>query len=387
MIPLRPLAGLLMPAAVFVFGCASSSVAARAAAPEPAAISPAAQGASGGSVDAFAADPMRFFFELKTAEAIEAGQILLAGNQLQDASRGRVLTALGAIHLATGRPAQARAAFLEILRKDPGYDLERPEVLPPPVVSLFYSLRDSAMLAVDRPTPLDIRTLAVGDIENNSIVPGKFDLDKFARGLTHIMISDLREATPLTIVDRQRLAVIRQELEMSRSEMITDPKYRVPLGKLTGAQSFLFGSILQAEKDKVRLDIRWVNTETGEILLAEGVEAKLGSSDDLFKLERKVLLELLLPQIHAMVGAGGEPVDVKKSLEPYLERKKKELPRGSSYVDLLLKTGEAVLAEERGDFAAARTAWQEVESLNPADAVSGERALALNAFVELGAQE
>ncbi len=337
---------------------------------------------------AFKQDPMSFFFDLRRTEAVACGQAVLEDAAVPPDERRKVLTALAAVHLASGRKPQARAAVLAILSGDPRADLARPEMLPPPLVSLFYGLRDSVLLASEDaaaetgPAP-DIRTLAVGDIENNSIVAGKYNLDAFAKGLTQIMITDLQEATPLTLVDRQRLSVLREEIKMNQNAQITDPRYRVPLGRLTGAQSFLFGSIMQVDEKKVRLDLRWVDTSTGEILLADGVEGKLGSSDDLFKLERTVLLDHLVPRLQKLLG--GE--DLEKAVKPYLQRKKKSLPKGTSYVNLLLKTGDAILAEDRGDLAAAQTAWSEVATMNPDNAEAGGRARALTAYLAMNAEE
>jgi TolB-like protein len=350
-----------------------------------------AQAPDATTLASFRQDPMSFFFDLRQTEAVACGQEVLADAALSGGERRRVLSALAAVHLASGRAPQARAAILEILRDDPGAELDRPEVLPPPLVTLFYGIRDSLLLAGGAEglgdTGLDIRTLAVGDIENNSIVAGKYNLNAFAKGLTQIMITDLQEATPLTLVDRQRLNVLREEIQMSQNAQITDPRYRVPLGKLTGAQSFLFGSLMQVDEKKVRLDLRWVDTSTGEILLAEGVEGSLGSSDDLFKLERQVLLEHLVPRLQKLLGSRGPGDDLEKSMKPYLDDKRKSLQKDTAYMDLLLKTGEAILAEDRGDLAAARTAWGEVSRMNPDDEAATGRAQALRAYLAMNAGE
>ncbi len=381
-------------------GARALAAAALIAAAAPLAIAPLA-GADGAPASAllaeFRRDPMRFFYEMRGTEAIQCGQVVLKesapGSPEEAAARKKALTALAAIYLSTEKTSQARAACLEILATDPTADLEHAETLPPPVVRLFYGLRDSLLLASVRGATLDIRTLAVGDIENNSIVNGKYDLDRFARGLTQILITDLREVTPLRLVDRARLAVLRDEIRMSADDRATDPKFRVPLGQLTGAQSYLFGSIMQVDDKKIRLDLRWVNTSTGEVLLSEGVESRLGSADDLFRLEKKILLDLMVPEIESMLGKSGAKAgsvpksdlkNMKKKAKPYLEAKRKALSGGESYVDLLLKTGDAVLAEERGDLAAAEAAWAEVGRLNPSDATAEGRAMALQAFRRLG---
>lgn len=351
-------------------------------------VSPAGAAAPDPSlVHEFAADPLSFFFELRAPEAIACSQVLLTDTSLPEEERRGILTALGAIHFATGRERQAEAAFLTMLRDAPDAPPDQADLLPPPVLGLYYQLQDSLLLATDDPPRLDIRTLAVGDIENNSIVEGAFDLDRFARGLTQIITTDLMETTPLKIVDRARLAVIRKEIQLSTNDRIVDPRYRVPFGKLTGAQSFLFGSLIQAEKNRMRLDLRWVDTSTGEILLSEGVEAKVTSTKDLFKLERTVLIEKLMPQIERLLEGGEGGADLERTMESTLKKRRRALPKDQSYVDLLLKTGEALLAEERGDLAAARDAWTAVDAIHPADAAAAHRARALTAYLNFQNEE
>ncbi len=353
--------------------------AARAQAPDPATLA------------AFRQDPMSFFFQLRQTDAVACSQELLQSPDVPDREREQVLTALAAVHLASGRPDQARAAVMEMLTRNPTTELARPETLPPPLVTLFYGIRDSLLLATEPPPDqapvLDVHTLAVGDIENNSLVAGKFNLDAFAKGLTQILITDLREATPLKLVDRQRLNVLRDEIQMNQNSQITDPRYRVPMGRLTGAQSFLFGSLMQVDEKHVRLDLRWVDTATGQILLADGVEGKLGSSDDLFKLERAVLLERLVPRLKTLLGDDPAAGELKKTMERRLNEKKKSLPGNSSYVQLLLETGNALLAEDRGDMAAAQQAWDAVARLDPADRTAEGRVTALNAYLAMGSGE
>ena len=185
---------------------------------------------------AFRSDPRSFYFEQRSAEAIACGQLVLQDPEYPPEARTEALTTLGSIYLSTKRVPQARAAFFEILQQDPLADLPRPEQLPPPVVRLFYGLRDSLLLAAGGGRP-DIRTLAVGDIENNSIVQGSYDLDRFAVGLQHVLVTDLKASTPLKIVDRQRLGVLLDEIGMNQNEEVFDPRFSVPLGKLCGAQS------------------------------------------------------------------------------------------------------------------------------------------------------
>lgn len=346
---------------------------------------------------AFQSDPIGFFFGLRDQEAIACGQVLLTDAAVQDDEKIRMLTALAAIHMAAGREEQAKAACLAILEPDPRRDLADAAYLPPPLKRLFYQQRDSLLIERDLELPPQVRTIAVGDITAAALVPGEYDLNRFAKGLTHILVSDLQGATPMKIVDRQRLGVLMDEIGLSDNNDILDPSYAVPFGMLSGAQSFLFGNILQAEKDRIRLDLRWVDTSTSEVLLSEGVEMKVKSADDLFSLERKVLADLVVPKMHQVLLSAeaarsddSAPVPSQKDLEKQMKRhiddKKKQMGKKSDYVELLLRTGDALLAEQNGDLESARAAWADVEAMKPGDEEAKSRSSALAAHLKISSE-
>jgi hypothetical protein len=218
---------------------------------------------------------------------------------------------------------------------------------------------------------------------NSAVIQGEFDMDQFSKGLVHVITTDLMAATPLTIVDRQRLDVLTRESELNSNELAMDPDFRVRLGKLTGAQSYIFGTLMQVKEEELRLDLRWVQTATTEVLLSEGVTVRLRSADDLFKLEREVLLDLLVPSIHKLLAGSEETNCLEKKAKRLLKDKEKHVPGKTAYVDLLLKTGEAILAEERGDLAAAAQAWRETQAINPDDTYASGRTRTLDAHLAL----
>ncbi len=332
----------------------------------------------------FKRDPMAFVTDLRISEALNCGQVFLKDPTYAPASRNSALTALASIYLATSKPREARLTFMELFAADPTAEIDEPDRLAPPVTKLFYTMRDSLMMSNGQVAPPDVRTVAFGDMENNSLVKGKYDLDAFSRGLVQVMITDLRKVTPLKIVDRQRLAVLREEIGLNSNNELFSKEQAAKTGKLTGAQSFLFGQIMQVEDKKIRLDIRWVKTETSEVLLSEGIEAKIGSSEDLFKLEQKVLLEMLAPKIEKLLGGEDpEAKQVKGKAKEYLDTKGKLMTEGTGYVDYLLKTGEAMLLEDQGDTDGAAAAWQAASDFYPGDPLAVSRAGALSAWNNL----
>jgi len=340
----------------------------------------------------FRQDPLVYFYERRQADAVRCSEAILESPDEPLAVRVQTLQALACIYSALPEPALAHAALLQILSLDPRADLDRPERLPPPVVRAFYALRDSALLASGGASDprLDVRTIAIGEIENASVVPHRgIDFDKFARGMTHLVMSDLFAVSDLRIVDRQRLNALRKEIEMTQNDAIFDPGTRVAFGRLTGAQSFLFGTLFHEGGGKLRIDLRVVNTSTSDVLVAGSITGKIDDSKDVLEMEEKLVLETIAPKLDEMLrSAGAGKADATGALEPFLESKKKRFESGgASYIDFLTRSGEAVLAEDRGDLAAAARAWNEVLALDPENGFALSRARALAAYAGYGTRE
>ena len=243
----------------------------------------------------------------------------------------------------------------------------------------------NADFSMDRLRP-DIRTIAIGDIENNSMVQGSYNMDHFCKGLVQVLIGDLMGATKLTVVDRQRLAVLQQEIGLGQNPGQMDRNTRAKFGQLSGAQSFLFGQCMQTDRNHVRIDLRWVNTSTGEILLARSAEGSLSSADDLFRLERRVLVDLLAPQIQSMIDGTQSPADLQQQLQKHLDKKKNSLPKTTSYPDAVTASGSAIAKEEAGNYAEAAAEWSKLSGMAPADDNAKTRAMTLAAYQQLKKQ-
>jgi hypothetical protein len=369
----------------FVVGMALYMWPARASQRAPGDVTPAASTATGGVPASFARDPLAFYFDERYQDGLRYGNAVLTDAAASPEQRRNVLVAVGTIELALRRPDAARATFLRMLAEDPTIELDRPERLPPPVTRLFYRLRDSictaemATLLVNRKLGADIRTIAVGDIENNSLVRTSYDTDHLARGLVHVIINDLRGATGLKVVDRQRLATLLDEIGHAKDEELTDPSTRVRVGQLSGAQSYMFGQFMQIARDQARMDLRWVNTATGEILLSEGVQSKIGTADDLFKLERKILVDVMAPRIQRMLDSTQAPTELQKRIQRFMDERRRVMP-GKSYTAWVEASGHAVASEDAGNYTAAITAWRDAARHNRADSIAVIRARTLSAY-------
>jgi len=114
-------------------------------------------------------------------------------------------------------------------------------------------------------------TLAVLDFDNNSIFNAE-NYEPLKAGIAEIMISELSTVNVITIVERKKLHTILDELKMSQSGLTSNNSIKA--GKLVGADYLVFGSFIVTMNDKIRIDTRVVEVETGLTVKAEEVTGK-----------------------------------------------------------------------------------------------------------------
>lgn len=107
-------------------------------------------------------------------------------------------------------------------------------------------------------------TLAVLYFEN----AGDAALDPLRVGLAQMLVSDLRGAPGVTVIERTQLQALLDELKLGHSGVI-DPATASKVGKLLGADTLLIGSYFEL-MGTLRVDARMVKVETGEVLHAHG---------------------------------------------------------------------------------------------------------------------
>ncbi len=153
-------------------------------------------------------------------------------------------------------------------------------------MNLWYSATQDSLC--ERPDP-GIKHIAVVDFRNNSTVDhDKWDPMQF--GMADILISDLKHLTKLRVVDRERVQMILDEIQVQQTEYFDD-KTAVRVGKMLGVHVFVMGSFMQIDKKKMLILPKLVKTETGEVLHSETIEGKPGE------------LMQLLAQVAEKVGA------------------------------------------------------------------------------------
>lgn len=111
--------------------------------------------------------------------------------------------------------------------------------------------------------------VAIWDLENLSI-PGAenpgFNLDDMGELLSSKIIEALNRESDLTIVERERLVLALEELNIGSTSLV-DETTRLKVGKIVGAKMMVLGGYMVVG-EQMRLDLRLVEVETGKILSA-----------------------------------------------------------------------------------------------------------------------
>lgn len=102
------------------------------------------------------------------------------------------------------------------------------------------------------------------------------------------LMDGLARSGKVRVVERRQLRQILEELKLSASGLI-DEQTAIKAGKLLGANALVLGSFLKFG-DSVKINIRVVKTETGEILSTEKASGKFST---LFDLEEKLAAGIL----------------------------------------------------------------------------------------------
>jgi TolB-like protein len=128
-------------------------------------------------------------------------------------------------------------------------------------------------------------TLAVLDFENHTKDPA---LEGFRQGLRDMLVTDLARVSKVKVVERSRLNAILAEHKLAQGGFI-DPRTAVRLGKGLAAKSLLTGSYV-ISGDEVRVDVRLISVESGEIELADKVT---GTKAKFFRLQQALAEKVL----------------------------------------------------------------------------------------------
>jgi TolB-like protein len=133
----------------------------------------------------------------------------------------------------------------------------------------------------------EIKTIAIMEFDNYSV--GKFqeELGFVTKGLADFFEADFSKVTNLKVVERDKVAYILKEIELTKEGMV-EASTAVRVGKMLGAQIMVFGSVAQLDDRKARMLVKAVKVETSEIIASVEKEGK----PDYFKMEKELVKEL-----------------------------------------------------------------------------------------------
>lgn len=142
-------------------------------------------------------------------------------------------------------------------------------------------------------------TVAVMHFNNGAIGAAHAELEPLRGGIADILISELSANPRIRVIEREQLDKLVAEQNLGANGRV-DKATAVRVGKLLGVHHMIFGGYVTDRRNRMRLDARAVNVETGEIEHVETVSANADDfSDMITSLAAKLNAGLKLPAMPA----------------------------------------------------------------------------------------
>ncbi len=177
-----------------------------------------------------------------------------------------------------------------------------------------------------------VKTVAVLPFQNNSITQSPHT-QGLARTLTDRITENLTASLEVTLVDRESIEKLLNELSLS-SQGMTQAEGRLSLGKLLGAHYLIMGEYSEIVGN-LRLDARIVEVQSGKIVGSDSIEGQVAERRHMETAFAKTVSVLLLDKIATARGFGrftsldylkmGLQFEKKQEFEKALEQYKKAL--------------------------------------------------------------
>lgn len=145
------------------------------------------------------------------------------------------------------------------------------------------------LIAIAFALHIHAKTIAISYFDNSS---GDAKYNALSKGIADMLITDLSKVKGVTIVEREKLEKLIQEIKLGQSKYF-DQATAQKLGKGLGAQNILTGSFYVLD-NIIRLDARLIDVQTGGVIFAEQVS---GNKNNFFALHQQ-LANLLAKNIN-----------------------------------------------------------------------------------------
>lgn len=211
-------------------------------------------------------------------------------------------------------------------------------------------------------TPGNPRTIAVPPLTFRG---ADSTLKPLERGMADLLITDLSRSSQLTVVERDRMQAIADEIRLSQSERV-DGQTAVRAGKLIQAGTLVNGLIQQTGAASITIDASLVNVNSGAI----GQPATVNNTlDQLFDAEKRLVLALFERLNITLTPAERRLVDA----------------RPTSNLQAFLAYSRGLQAADDGRFEDAARFFENARSLDPGFGAAASRAAAAQSAVQGGA--
>lgn len=211
-------------------------------------------------------------------------------------------------------------------------------------------------------TPGDRRTIAVPPFKFSG--PEQETYAPLERGFAELMITDLSRSSQLTVVERDRMQAIADEIRLGASDRV-DAATAVRAGKLIRAGRLVNGSMVQ-QGPQLTVESNVIDVNTGELAAPVAVTNQL---DNIFAMQKQLVL-----QVFTQLGVELTPAE-----RQLVDR------QATTNLNAFLAYSRGLLAADDGRFEDAARYFQEARSLDPGFGAASARFNAAQAAA-VGAQ-
>jgi tetratricopeptide (TPR) repeat protein len=209
-------------------------------------------------------------------------------------------------------------------------------------------------------TPGDVRTVA--------ILPLRFSgtdstLRPLERGIADLVITDLGRISRLTIVERDRLQALLDEMRLSESDR-ADPNTAIRTGRLIRAGRVVQGSIVQSPATGITLTAAVLDPQTSGILA--GTPNRTDQLEQIFALQKQFTFDIL--DSLRIVPTPAERVAIEQ--------------RPTRSIAAFLSYSSGLLAQDNGNLDEARRLFDEAVRIDPSFGMAAQQSQQASAAIE-----
>ena len=291
-------------------------------------------------------------------EAYQAGKYDEAVSKLTQARKlaptnSPTVLYLGLAYLKQGKTQQAIDAWQAYVNLPPTTETERTADLDTKVTQYLTlltreeneRLAKQAIANESKIGPGDPNTVAVTYFKNL----GTPDIGVLQKGLTALLINDLSKVKGLSVVERDRLQAVMDELQLGASGAV-DKSTAPQVGKLLGAGRVATGSYIDPKKQQLKIDAIVADTSTARSI---GNPKESGKLSEFYELEKSLALGIL-----ADLGYPRQRLQDEGVLAAIQTPQTTSLPALTSF-------SKGLDAKDRQDYATARTEFDQALKDDP----------------------